>query len=258
MTSSWKLVRAYQGGDRRAGDELLRQNEGFVRWTVGKYGSFLCDEEDQLQEVRIALLRGFMAADETKAKGSAPIAFASICARNALRRYALANRSDVYVPRSQQHRHWAEAEPTEHPSSSMAATSRLVAESSAVDRPLPMRAVAFDPVRDLGVRSPIDRTEAPNPYGDEAREAELARRDVADLLQLLSARERRVLVRRFGIGDGEEHTLEQIARRSLVTRQCVQQWEAAALAKLRRHLGVGSLRVLSRFPGQKRRALVAA
>lgn len=52
-------------------------------------------------------------------------------------------------------------------------------------------------------------------------------------LATLSPRERSVLEARFGLTDGDEHTLEEIARHFKITRERVRQIEAKALRKLR-------------------------
>lgn len=57
---------------------------------------------------------------------------------------------------------------------------------------------------------------------------------VAQFLALLSAREREVLIRRFGLDDGEPDTLEKIGQSWGVTRERVRQIESKALKKLAR------------------------
>ncbi len=55
-------------------------------------------------------------------------------------------------------------------------------------------------------------------------------------LSTLSSKEKEILRLRFGIGDGSEHTLEEVGRRFSVTRERIRQIEAKALRKLRRPL----------------------
>jgi DNA-directed RNA polymerase, sigma subunit (sigma70/sigma32) len=52
-------------------------------------------------------------------------------------------------------------------------------------------------------------------------------------LQTLEPRERRVLQLRFGLLDGHQRALEEVARRLGVSRETVRQLEREALAKLR-------------------------
>jgi len=53
------------------------------------------------------------------------------------------------------------------------------------------------------------------------------------VLQTLTPREERVIKMRFGVGDGSEHTLEEVGQNFAVTRERIRQIEAKALRKLR-------------------------
>ena len=53
------------------------------------------------------------------------------------------------------------------------------------------------------------------------------------MLQSLTPREEQVIRMRFGIGDGSEHTLEEVGKQFDVTRERIRQIEAKALRKLR-------------------------
>ena len=55
---------------------------------------------------------------------------------------------------------------------------------------------------------------------------------VAQFLGLLTEREREVLVRRFGLDDGEPDTLEEIGESWGVTRERIRQIESQALKRL--------------------------
>ena len=55
----------------------------------------------------------------------------------------------------------------------------------------------------------------------------------ASVLTTLTPREEQVIRMRFGIGDGSEHTLEEVGQRFSVTRERIRQIEAKALRKLR-------------------------
>ncbi|MDP3727325.1 MAG: sigma-70 family RNA polymerase sigma factor [bacterium] len=58
----------------------------------------------------------------------------------------------------------------------------------------------------------------------------------------LKPREKRVLRLRFGLNDGDEHTLEQVGQQMAVTRERIRQIEAKALHKLRHPLRSKNLR----------------
>ena len=53
------------------------------------------------------------------------------------------------------------------------------------------------------------------------------------VLQTLTPREERVIKMRFGVGDGKDHTLEEVGQSFAVTRERIRQIEAKALRKLR-------------------------
>ena len=53
------------------------------------------------------------------------------------------------------------------------------------------------------------------------------------VLQTLTPREERVIKMRFGVGDGRDHTLEEVGQSFAVTRERIRQIEAKALRKLR-------------------------
>ena len=53
------------------------------------------------------------------------------------------------------------------------------------------------------------------------------------VLKTLTPREEKVLKMRFGVGDGSEHTLEEVGQNFAVTRERIRQIEAKALRKLR-------------------------
>lgn len=82
--------------------------------------------------------------------------------------------------------------------------------------------VLVDFIADDSVASPQDETNR-----------EMLRAQMQDILDSLSPRERDVLALRFGLEDGESHTLEEVGRRFGVTRERVRQIEAKALRKLR-------------------------
>jgi RNA polymerase primary sigma factor len=59
------------------------------------------------------------------------------------------------------------------------------------------------------------------------------REQTSRVLKTLSPREEKVLKMRFGVGDGSEHTLEEVGQSFAVTRERIRQIESKALRKLR-------------------------
>ena len=53
------------------------------------------------------------------------------------------------------------------------------------------------------------------------------------VLRTLTPREEQVIKMRFGVGDGTEHTLQEVGQHFAVTRERIRQIEAKALRKLR-------------------------
>jgi RNA polymerase primary sigma factor len=71
------------------------------------------------------------------------------------------------------------------------------------------------------------------PAPAEAASQQLLREQVRNALAILTDREREVLEMRFGLKDGQDHTLEEVGQHFRVTRERIRQIEAKALRKLR-------------------------
>lgn len=67
----------------------------------------------------------------------------------------------------------------------------------------------------------------------EAADRAMLTRELEDLMDTLSPRERRVIQLRFGSLDGQQRTLEEISKRFKVTRERIRQLETRAIRKLR-------------------------
>jgi RNA polymerase primary sigma factor len=74
-----------------------------------------------------------------------------------------------------------------------------------------------------------------------AAEASALRQVVGEALADLTPREQHILRMRFGIGDGTDHTLEEIGKEFGLTRERIRQIEAKALEKLRHSAGASTL-----------------
>jgi RNA polymerase primary sigma factor len=71
------------------------------------------------------------------------------------------------------------------------------------------------------------------PAPAEAASRQLLKEQVQSALSVLTDREREVLEMRFGLKDGQDHTLEEVGQHFRVTRERIRQIEAKALRKLR-------------------------
>ncbi len=67
----------------------------------------------------------------------------------------------------------------------------------------------------------------------DAASRQLLKEQIRSALGVLSDREREVLEMRFGLTDGQDHTLEEVGKHFGVTRERIRQIEAKALRKLR-------------------------
>jgi RNA polymerase sigma factor (sigma-70 family) len=68
---------------------------------------------------------------------------------------------------------------------------------------------------------------------EEATDSQLLTELLENLFSLLSAREARVLRMRYGLQDGQSHTLHEVANRFGLSRERIRQIEREALAKIR-------------------------
>jgi RNA polymerase primary sigma factor len=68
---------------------------------------------------------------------------------------------------------------------------------------------------------------------EDGVEKSFLREDMLDALETLSWREKRVLLLRYGLEDGQERTLEQVGQAFGVTRERIRQLEVRAIRKLR-------------------------
>ena len=67
---------------------------------------------------------------------------------------------------------------------------------------------------------------------------------IASVLKALTPREERIIMMRFGLEDGSEHTLEEVGQTFALTRERIRQIEAKALRKLRHPSRSHKLRAL--------------
>lgn len=77
----------------------------------------------------------------------------------------------------------------------------------------------------------IEDENIPGPV--DAASKQLLKEQIRNALGVLSDREREVLQMRFGLIDGQDHTLEEVGKHFGVTRERIRQIEAKALRKLR-------------------------
>jgi RNA polymerase primary sigma factor len=89
------------------------------------------------------------------------------------------------------------------------------------------------PVGEEGEASIIDLIEDTGASSQDQLDEMLRGERIATLLNQMNPREREILELRFGLKDGEIHTLNEAAKKFNITRERVRQIEMAALKKLR-------------------------
>lgn len=113
------------------------------------------------------------------------------------------------------------------------ALNRTVAEIDEIDRidrePDSLDAIIFD---DSGATE-LDRIAYHAPGTEEAAIGQLLRPDLIAALSILSERERRVIVMRYGLADDCQTTVSDIAARLHTSKEKARRLEQSALAKLR-------------------------
>jgi RNA polymerase primary sigma factor len=99
-----------------------------------------------------------------------------------------------------------------------------------------------DPVGDDEDRTRGDMIadDLPSPY--DLASNSMLREQILKVLDTLSERERKVIMMRFGLEDGKEHTLEDVGRYFNVTRERIRQIEAKARRKLKQGSRTGHLK----------------
>lgn len=101
---------------------------------------------------------------------------------------------------------------------------RISQEPMSIDQPIGQEDSSLfgDFIPDDKVLGPVD-----------AATRQLLKDQIRQALGVLSDREREVLEMRFGLLDGQDHTLEEVGKHFGVTRERIRQIEAKALRKLR-------------------------
>jgi RNA polymerase primary sigma factor len=94
--------------------------------------------------------------------------------------------------------------------------------------PVSLAAPVGEDATELGELIEDERLTKP---GDDMAEAQRDSR-VADMVAMLPYRERMILEMRYGLGGGQQHTLEEVGRRFGVTRERVRQIETRTLRRL--------------------------
>ncbi len=239
------LAKRVKKGDKKAREHMIKANLRLVVKNARDYENSGLPLLDLVSEGNIGLMKAVERFDP--AKGAKFSTYAAYWIKQAIWR-ALANQSKmirlpVHVVDKLFHIRRAEAkmhdelqrEPTDQ---ELSDELNIPAKRIAQYRKASIRPSSMDSVISEGDSHtfadiiPDEKTETPYRHLEEKTNTDMIR----EVLTTLDAREQKILRYRFGLGDDEEQTLEEIGVKFGVTRERIRQIQEEALGKLRRKI----------------------
>jgi len=232
------LIRAFQSGDMRAGDTLMRSQLGLVRSIAHGYRLWGVPVEDLVQQGCIGLLKAMQRFDATRTQslqGYAGYWIRAEIREYVVRTYRIVRLGSTRTERKALRTYRVRAVETVE---ELAKESGMPLSRCEQLWPLLSRGdTRIDDTRQCA--APLDRLTC-NPHDPEVIALQSERIDqlrmrVESALSTLSPRERRIVEARM-MSD-EPRTLESLASEFGLSRERVRQLEAAAKAKIKERLG---------------------
>ena len=237
----FELARRIRGGDKEALDKLVNSNLRFVVSVAKKFLNQGLSYMDLIAEGNIGLITAAKRFDERREFRF--ISYAVWWIRQAIQKAIAEQTNTVRLPinRSQQaqrmkrlsqkmeqqlHRSVDEQELAE----AMSLTTRKLGQIRAASRPM----VSLDqPMYDESVTLADILADPDEIIPDEGFASEQLSQELYDALNLLSARERDIVTRYYGLGSVETASLETIGQDINLSRERVRQIRNQALSKMR-------------------------
>ncbi|MFM8788402.1 MAG: RNA polymerase sigma factor RpoD/SigA [Chthoniobacterales bacterium] len=240
-----KLAAQIKRGNRRAREKMIKANLRLVVKIAHDFSTFGLPLLDLISEGNIGLMKAVERFDPKK--GGKLSTYASWWIKQSIKR-ALANQSKTIrlpvhlVDKIGKIRRVANRMTEEL---GRETTSEELAEELglAVAKVTHLKNVAVRPASLDAKISADDETPFGDLVGDERAEDPFAtlrdkdlRDEIVDLLDVLDARERKIISYRFGLDGGRERTLEEVGKKFGVTRERIRQLQNIALLKMRKAL----------------------
>jgi RNA polymerase primary sigma factor len=240
-----KLAAQIKRGNKRAREQMIKANLRLVVKIANDFSTFGLPLLDLISEGNIGLMKAVERFDPKK--GGKLSTYASWWIKQSIKR-ALANQSKtirlpVHLVDKIGKIRRVVARMTEE--LGREPTSEEVADELglAVAKVSHLKSVAVRPASLDARISADDETPFGDLVSDEMAEDPFAalrdkdlRDEIVELLDVLDARERRIITYRFGLEGGRERTLEEVGRKFGVTRERIRQLQNIALLKMRKAL----------------------
>lgn len=225
--------------DAEAQDRLIRAYIGLVCDIACKKQGWGIDVEDLIQEGTLALLRAAMHFDTSL--GFRLTTYATPKISQAMQRYSetygLAIRlpSHLYtIVRALKRNQHSEEEDEEGNDEALALAAAHPERLAEVRRALHAVLSLDTPLPDTNDLQVGDMLSDPGADTETVALASVYKREIVEVLkQTLSLQEQRIIVLRYGLHNGRDHTLLEIATREHRSVERIRQLETGALAKLR-------------------------